>query len=281
MRSVRSGAMVPPSRDDAKRAGRHALSGLKGTLAQRVAAMLQGDPELLSDMVDVGLVRPEWVDDPTAEPMAAAGPIEVAERWLERSVEQRPSLLSRLGLTAIQLLSSSSDDAAEGAEPGEAPTRLAVAFTDIEGFTAYTAQQGDEAASHLLAAHYREVAPVVEGRGGQISKRMGDGLLLTFPASEAAVLACLKMVDLEPRPLRLRAGIHVGDVVVAGEELVGHVVNVAARVAESAKGGQVLVTADVRQAAGELPGVNFGRARGRTFKGVGEKVLVSRVERTP
>ena len=264
-----------PSRDDAKRAGRQSLTGLKGTLAQRVAAMLQKDPELLSDMTELGLVRREWLDDPTSEPMSTAGPMEVAERWLERSVEQRPSLLSKLGLGAIQQLSST----AESSQADGMPTRLAVAFTDIEGFTSFTAREGDEAASELLAEHYRQTGPVVRSRGGHLSKKLGDGLLLTFPSAEAGVLACLEMVDVEPEPLRLRAGIHVGEVVVAGDEIVGHVVNVAARVAESAKGGEVLVTDDVRRAAKDVRGVTFGRARGKTFKGVGEKVLVSRAER--
>jgi class 3 adenylate cyclase len=264
-----------PSKDDAKKAGRQALSGLKGGLAQRIAGMLQKDPELLSEMVELGLVRREWLDDPKAEQMSTAGPMEVAERWLERSVEQRPSLLSKLGLSAIQQLSSSSDTDQEGGMP----SRLAVAFTDIEGFTSYTAREGDEAASQLLAEHYRQVGPVVRSRGGHIHKRLGDGLLLTFPSPEAGVLACLEMVDAEPEPLRLRAGIHLGEVVVAGDEIVGHVVNVAARVAESAKGGEVVVTDEVRQAATDVRGVTFGRARGKTFKGVGEKVLVCRAER--
>jgi class 3 adenylate cyclase len=264
-----------PSRDDAKRAGRQALSGLKGGLAQRIAAMLQRDPELLSEMVELGLVRREWLDDPASEPMSTAGPVEVAERWLERSVEQRPSLLSKLGLSTIQQLSSSSDGDTEDGMP----TRLAVAFTDIEGFTSYTAREGDEAASKLLAEHYRQVGPVVRSRGGHISKRLGDGLLLTFPSPEAGVLACLELVDLEANPLRVRAGIHFGDVVVAGDEIVGHVVNVAARVAESAKGAEVLVTDEVRKAVGELPGVKFSRARGKSFKGIEEKVLVCRAER--
>src|SRR5436305_373526 len=207
-----------PSRDDAKRAGRQALSGLKGTLAQRIAGMLQRDPQLLSEMVELGLVRREWLDDPKAEQMSTAGPMEVAERWLERSVEQRPSLLSKLGLGAIQQLSSSS----EGDQADGMPSRLAVAFTDIEGFTAFTAREGDEAASRLLADHYKEVGPVVRSRGGHISKRLGDGLLLTFPSPESAVLACLEMVDAQPKPLRLRAGVHVGDVVISRDDVIGH-----------------------------------------------------------
>jgi adenylate cyclase len=267
--------VAPPSKDDAKKAGRQALSGIKGSLAQRIASGLQRDPELLSEMVELGLVRREWLDDPAAEPVSVARPMEVAERWLERSVEQRPSLLSKLGLSAIQQLSSSTD---ANDEDGMA-SRLAVAFTDIEGFTAFTEREGDGAASQLLAAHYREVGPVIRSRGGHIMKRLGDGLLLTFPSPEAAVLACLELVDVEPKPLRLRAGIHVGEVVLAGDDIVGHVVNVAARVAESAKGAEVLVTKDVRDAAGDLRGVEFSRARGRTFKGVGEKILVCRVTR--
>jgi adenylate cyclase len=265
----------PPSRDDAKRAGRSALSGLKGTLAQRIAGVLQRDPELLSDMVELGLVRREWLDDPSSEPMSTAKPMEVVERWLERSVEQRPSLLSKLGLSAIQQLSS----AQEGAGEDAVPTRLTVAFTDIEGFTAFTAREGDEAASELLAVHHREVGPVVRSRGGRITKRLGDGLLLTFPSPESAVLACLELVEIEPEPLRLRAGMHMGDVVLSGDDVIGHVVNVAARVAESAEGGEVLLTSDVRQAAGDLRGVKFSKARSRTYKGVGEKVLVCRAIR--
>src|SRR3954471_1436810 len=266
---------MSPSKDDAKKAGRQALSGLKGTLAQRIAGVLRRDPELLSEMVELGLVRREWLDNPAAEQMSTARPMEVAERWLQRPGEQRPSLLSKLGFNAIQAMSSSSDGNGEEGMP----TRLAVAFTDIEGFTAFTAKHGDDAASQLLAEHYRQVGPVVRSRGGHVVKRLGDGLMLTFPSADAAVLACLEIVDIEPEPLRLRAGVHVGDVVAAGDEIVGHVVNVAARVTESAKGGEVLVTAEVRDAARDVRGVTFGRARGKSFKGLDEKILVCRAER--
>ena len=119
----------------------------------------------------------------------------------------------------------------------------------------------------------------MRSRGGQIRKRLGDGLLLTFPSADSAVLACLELVDAEPEPLRLRAGIHLGEVVVMHDDVLGHVVNVAARVTESAKGAEVLVTDEVRKTAKDMRGVKFGRARGKTFKGVGEKVLVCRAER--
>jgi adenylate cyclase len=190
---------------------------------------------------------------------------------LERSVERRPSLLNSLGLSTIQVLSSTSEEGGEGVA-----TELTVAFTDLEGFTAYTAKEGDEAASHLLAAHHREVGPIVRSRGGKVAKRLGDGLLLTFPEPAAAVLACLELVAAEPVPLRLRAGVHWGEVVVTRDDVIGHVVNVAARVAESAKGGEVLVTKEVCDAVGEIRGVTFSRPRLRTYKGVGERVSVCR-----
>src|SRR5438132_7169259 len=261
-----------PDAEPARKAGRQALSTLRAGLAQRVANLLQRDPELLGEAVEVGLVRKEWLDDPAGEPISKATPVEVVERWLERSVERRPSLLNSLGLSTIQVLSSTSEEGGEGVA-GE----LTVAFTDLEGFTSYTAREGDEAASHLLAEHHREVGPIVRSRGGKVAKRLGDGLLLTFPEPEAAVLACLELVGSNPQPLRLRAGVHMGEVVVTRDDVIGHVVNVAARVTESARGGEALATADVSLAVADLTSVSFGRQRRKTYKGVGEPVRVSAV----
>ena len=65
---------MSPSRDDAKKAGRQALSGLKGTLAQRIAGVLQRDPELLGEMVELGLDAAGFRD-----PRNAGGPGEKSE----------------------------------------------------------------------------------------------------------------------------------------------------------------------------------------------------------
>ena len=255
-----------------------AVQSFRHSLAQRaVDALEHHDPELLDSLVEVGVVRREWVEEGTG-PMSTSAPIEVVERLLERSVERRPSLMSRLGLSTIQVLSTPSEDSGDDATRGPVP--MAVAFTDLEGFTRFTSEKGDEAASQLLTEHHRRVGPIVRSRGGRVVKRLGDGLLLTFPEPEAGVLACLELVEAQPEPLRLRAGLHVGDVVVTRDDVIGHVVNVAARVAESATGGEVLATTDVRQAvAGSLPNVTFGRARRRHFKGLTEPVSVCPVSR--
>jgi adenylate cyclase len=153
-----------------------------------------------------------------------------------------------------------------------APVELTVAFTDLEDFTTYTETEGDDAARRLLIGHHRESERIVRSRGGRVVKRLGDGFMLTFPAPEAAVLACLELG--ETAPLRLRAGIHRGTVLVTGDDYLGRVVNLAARVTESAEAGELVVTDHVRTAVGDLPGVAFGGPYARGFKGIEATVSV-------
>jgi adenylate cyclase len=164
------------------------------------------------------------------------------------------------------------DEEREADVAGGAPVELTVAFTDLEDFTAYTKAKGDDAARRLLIAHHRESGPIVRSRGGRILKWLGDGLMLTFPEPEAAVLACLELG--EAAPLRLRSGIHSGKVLVTGDDVVGHVVNLAARVSHSAEGGELVVTDHVRTAVGGLRGVAFDGPHTRSFKGIDETVSV-------
>ena len=86
----------------------------------------------------------------------------------------------------------------------------------------------------------------------------------------------LELLPTAPESLRLRAGVHCGEVVATRDDVIGHVVNVAARVADSAKGNEVLVTSDVYAAVGDLRGVSFSRLRKRSFKGVDEAIAVCR-----
>lgn len=266
---------------DPKAAGRKAVHSFRRGVASRMVDLLRDrDPDFLDGLVEVGVVSRDFAEAPDADaPVRSAPPLSVIERLLERSIERKPSLMAAMGLSAIQLLSATEDDETDG--PGST-VRMAVAFTDLEGFTRFTEKNGDEAASQLVADHHRTIGPIVRSRGGRVVKRIGDGLLLTFPEPEAAVLACLELVDTPPAPLRLRAGIHVGDVVMTRDDVVGHVVNVAARVTESAKGGEVVVTGDVRdQAAGGLTRVEFGKVRRKNFKGLVEAIPVAKVTYAP
>jgi adenylate cyclase len=249
---------------EAREAGSSTVASWRIALAERFARMVRTDPSLVDTAVEVGIIDRKWLEEPGRHPISTSAPLDVVQRFLERSVERRPSALASIGLNAIQMLSWSADvKSDEGAA-----VDLAVVFTDLEGFTKFTAVHGDDAASALLADHHRTVGPVVRSRGGRIVKRLGDGLMLSFPSSEAAVHASLELLDTAPDPLRLRAGVHCGEVIAVRDDIIGNVVNIAARVAESAKGGEVIVTADVRDAVGELKGVSFSRSRRRSFKGV-------------
>jgi adenylate cyclase len=258
-----------------KATGRAAVHSFRRGVARKVVDALR-ERDMLDGFMDAGLVSRDFVENPEAgTPVSDTPPLEMVERMLERSIERKPSLMASLGLSTIQLLSNTGEEERNAAGT---TSRLTIAFTDLEGFTRFTERRGDEVASQLLGDHHRTVGPIVRSRGGKIVKRIGDGLLLTFPEPVAGVLACLELVATPPAPLRLRAGLHVGDIVVTRDDVVGHVVNVAARVAESAKGGEVIVTGDVyAEAAADLPRVNFSKPRRKTFKGLVEPIPVSKV----
>jgi adenylate cyclase len=259
----------------AREAGASAVESIRGRLVERAADLIRDDPEMAATAVEVGLVDRSWLEHPTERPFRTAPALDMVHRFLERSSERQPSVLAALGLSTLQVLSADRQTDADAPDP----TPITVVFTDLEGFTKFTAREGDDAARSLLGAHHLVVGPVVRSRGGRIVKRLGDGLMLTFPNPEAGVLAALELVAAEPGPLRLRAGVHSGEVVVLGDDVIGHDVNLAARVCASAKGGQVLATTSTRDAVGTLPGASFGRARRRVYKGVGASVSVCPVQR--
>jgi adenylate cyclase len=257
----------------ARAVGEQAVASLRRSVSERLAVLVRTDPAWAEQAVDVGLVDRAWLESPSDQPFRTAPPAEMIQRFLERTAEQRPSVLASMGLNALEGLSLFRADPDELTRP----TSLTVAFTDLEGFTRFTAVEGDEVAAALIVDHQRLVGPVVRSRGGRIVKRLGDGLMLTFPAPEAAVLASLEMVDAVTEPLRLRVGVHLGEAVATRDDLYGHIVNVAARITEEARGGQVLASTDVRDAVRPLAGVRFGRARKARLKGL-DTMSLCRIE---
>jgi adenylate cyclase len=110
---------------------------------------------------------------------------------------------------------------------------MTIVFTDLEGFTAHTDANGDAAGLAVIVEHHRLAWPVVRRWDGKIVKHLGDGLLCTFPDPAAGVRTALQLLATAPVPLHLRAGVHTGDAVATRDDVVGHVVNVAARVCEA------------------------------------------------
>ena len=131
----------------------------------------------------------------------------------------------------------------------------AIMFTDLVGFTEFTALSGDDAALELLAAQSRLVDEVLPA-DARVVKELGDGLLLYFRDPAEAVLAGLDLQrtfeaesESTGMPLWIRVGMHAGVVRERGRDLVGHDVNVAARIVDVAGAGEVLVSDAVRRDA--------------------------------
>ncbi len=249
------------------------MTSLNSIMSERLADLIDHDPEFRDSALEMGVIDHHWLEDPTRRPLSRVPPFEVMRRFLERTVERKPSSLARLGLSALQVLSAGAGLVGSS----EKPTTLTVVFTDLEGFTSFTASHGDEAALALLAKHHLVVGPIVRRWGGRVVKRLGDGLMLSFGDPAYAVRAAVDLVDAPPDHLRLRAGVHTGQAVVTKDDLIGHAVNGAARITDVAKGGQVLASQQTLDAAGPIAGVRLSKPSRKRVKGVREPVSVYRV----
>jgi adenylate cyclase len=131
----------------------------------------------------------------------------------------------------------------------------AMSFLDITGYTRLTEDRGDEAAADLAGRLGTLVRRTSQEHGGQPVKWLGDGVMFYFPDPSQAVLAALDMVegvashDLPPA----HVGIHSGPVVFQEGDYFGRTVNIASRIADSARPGEVLVTQEVRDVAQGVP----------------------------
>jgi len=142
-------------------------------------------------------------------------------------------------------------------------TRLAFMFTDLEGFTVHAALAGNGAALRLLRRHDALVLPALRAHDGRIIKRLGDGLMAVFDSPVAALRAAVAIQGAAARrrpAVMLRIGIHAGEVRWREGDLVGHDLNVAARVTERARGGRIVVSDVLRTEAAGVP-VRFRRTR--------------------
>jgi adenylate cyclase len=160
----------------------------------------------------------------------------------------------------------------------------AIVFTDLVGFTEFTATSGDDAAVELLAVQDRIVTSLLP-TDARIVKELGDGLMLYFPAACGAVTTMLDVLDAfaasadrDEMPLWVRVGGHWGCPTLRGADLVGHDANVAARVADVAAPGELLVSEALVQ-ADDHGGVAFDELGPVVMKGLPEPVSLFRAER--
>ncbi|MEZ0239239.1 MAG: adenylate/guanylate cyclase domain-containing protein [Chloroflexota bacterium] len=152
----------------------------------------------------------------------------------------------------------------------QAPDRPpAICFLDITGYTRLTQERGDRAAAELAEV----LAPIVKRtsieHGGRPVKWLGDGVMFWFRDPGPAVVAALDMVEaLVPAGLPpAHVGLHSGPVVLQQGDYYGQTVNMASRIAEYARPGEVLVSQAIVD-AGHAVGVTFTDIGAVELKGV-------------
>ena len=123
-----------------------------------------------------------------------------------------------------------------------------ILFTDIVGSTDRAAAMGDEGWGRLLSQHHRHAAEATRRGGGSVVKTTGDGVLALFDGPSRAVQAVRELrSDVAALDLRLRAGIHTGEVDRSTDDVSGIGVHIAARVMAMARPDEVLATRTVRE----------------------------------
>jgi class 3 adenylate cyclase len=159
----------------------------------------------------------------------------------------------------------------DSADVASAP--ITVLVTDRESSTKLTQELGDEPAHELQRAHDRIVRDALRSAGGKEVKHTGDGIMATF-ASPSAAIGCAVAIQralADRDDIAVRIGLAAGEVVAEGGDIFGSTVQLACRVRDRAKPGQILVPEAVRQLAG-VKGFRFGEPHTVALKGFTERI---------
>jgi adenylate cyclase len=223
-------------------------------------------------------------DSGFGDPLSAAGTdgASVVARVADRLFDEQPRASKELGLGALQVWQSF----LERTGRGQGDRELTLLFVDLVGFSDWALRVGDDAALSLLRAAASAVEPAVLEHRGAVVKRLGDGLMATFPSAplafDAAVAARARLSAVEVaghRP-RMRVGIHTGTPRSLGGDYLGVDVNIAARLVEKAGPGEILVS---DRALSSLDPARVSARRKKTFlfskvKGVPDDLAVYAAE---
>jgi class 3 adenylate cyclase len=166
----------------------------------------------------------------------------------------------------------------------EAGSTVTVLFTDIVDSTGSAERIGDRRWLEVLRAHNAVVRTELGRHQGVEVKARGDGFMLAFAGARRAVQCAVAIqralaarpIDLDPgEVVRVRIGLHTGEALQAEHDLFGRHVNLAARIADKAAGGEVLVSALTRDLLSGDGDLVFGASREIQLKGVpGAQVVV-------
>ena len=129
-----------------------------------------------------------------------------------------------------------------------------ILFTDVEGSTALTHKLGDASAREVMREHERMVRTALAAYGGSEVKTTGDGFMASFTSASQALKCAVAMQrafaehnETADEPIRLRMGLNAGEPIAEEADLFGTAVNLAARIAAQAQGGEIMASDVVRQ----------------------------------
>ena len=189
----------------------------------------------------------------------------------------RPAAPQGARETSIELVARKVEEQRPAARSfGHHEGTVTIVFSDIESSTEHATRLGDTAWIGVLNTHNRIVRRGLSRWGGTEVKNQGDGFMLTF-ASARRALCCMAEVQQDltryaaEHPdlgVRIRVGAHTGEVIVDDGDIFGKHVIIAARVANQAQGGEILVSSlvwDITSARGDL---EYGEPRRVTLKGI-------------
>jgi class 3 adenylate cyclase len=212
-------------------------------------------------------------DPDFGDPLSAAGDggPQAAARAADRLMPDRNGATREVSLAALQLWQA----VTEKVSGRPANAEMTLVFTDLVNFSDWSLRAGDEDTLRLLRRVAQAAEPPMLGSGGQIVKRMGDGMMAVFTDAVTAVRATLealdavKTVEVAGYQPRMRAGIHTGRPQRIGSDWLGVDVNIAARVMERATRGGLIVSETTRGklsvAEVESLGVSVNRVRRQIF----------------
>jgi class 3 adenylate cyclase len=225
-----------------------------------------------TEIVVVGTGPPAVAAVPVADPGAT---VAGAAAWRDqlRGHEPDPAHSSIVQLADLVHAGRPPATARDG---GDGDT-ITIAFSDIESSTEHALRLGDGRWYDVLAIHNGIVRSNLLRHGGREVKSQGDGFMLTFPSARRGLQFAIDVQRAMTRwsgehpeeGVRIRMGLHTGEALVSPDgDLFGKHVIVAARVANLAAGGEVLVSGVTREIASNRSDLAFDEGRTVALKGI-------------
>ncbi|HEY6650909.1 MAG TPA: adenylate/guanylate cyclase domain-containing protein, partial [Actinomycetota bacterium] len=163
----------------------------------------------------------------------------------------------------------------------EPPSPPAIVFVDLSGFTRMTREHGDASAVAAATSLQRHADAIATRHGGRLVKLLGDGAMLRLTDATVGVDAALDLVETMSGQgaLSSHAGVHAGPVIERDLDVFGQTVNLASRIADAARPGEVLASQAVADVAGD-GAFGFERMKDAELKGLPGPIALFRVTRS-